>query len=43
MGYLNTFPVSYKVKGRRVVIVGGGAEALNKARLLAKTSAASCA
>jgi len=40
MGYLNTFPVSYKVKGRRVVIVGGGAEALNKARLLDKTSAA---
>ncbi len=40
MSYLNTFPVSYKVRGKRVLIVGGGAEALNKARLLAKTTAA---
>src|SRR3569833_579850 len=39
MGELNTFPVSYKVKGQRIVIVGGGEEALNKARLVAKTTA----
>src|SRR3569623_1177642 len=39
MGELNTFPVSYKVKGQRIVIVGGGEEALNKARLAAKTTA----
>lgn len=39
MGELHTFPLSYKVKGRRIVIVGGGEEALNKARLAAKTSA----
>jgi uroporphyrin-III C-methyltransferase/precorrin-2 dehydrogenase/sirohydrochlorin ferrochelatase len=39
MGELNTFPVSYKVQGQRIVIVGGGEEALNKARLAAKTTA----
>jgi len=39
MGTLNTFPLSFKVKGRRVVIVGGGVEALNKARLVSKTTA----
>src|SRR3569623_2077954 len=39
MGELNTFPVSYKVKGQRIVIVGGGEEALNKARLATKTTA----
>jgi uroporphyrin-III C-methyltransferase/precorrin-2 dehydrogenase/sirohydrochlorin ferrochelatase len=39
MGDLNTFPVSYKVKGQRIVIVGGGEEALNKARLAIKTTA----
>lgn len=36
---LNTFPVSYKVAGRRIVIVGGDDEALAKARLAARTSA----
>jgi uroporphyrin-III C-methyltransferase/precorrin-2 dehydrogenase/sirohydrochlorin ferrochelatase len=39
MGELNTFPLSYKVKGQRIVIVGGGEEALNKARLAVKTTA----
>lgn len=39
MSHLNTFPLSYKLRGRRVIILGGGAEALNKARLLARTSA----
>lgn len=39
MGELNTFPVSYKVERRRIVIIGGGAEALNKARLAIKTTA----
>jgi uroporphyrin-III C-methyltransferase/precorrin-2 dehydrogenase/sirohydrochlorin ferrochelatase len=39
MGALNTFPVSVKVEGQRIVIVGGGAEALNKARLAIKTTA----
>jgi uroporphyrin-III C-methyltransferase/precorrin-2 dehydrogenase/sirohydrochlorin ferrochelatase len=39
MGALNTFPVSIKVKGQRIVIVGGGDEALNKARLAIKTTA----
>jgi uroporphyrin-III C-methyltransferase/precorrin-2 dehydrogenase/sirohydrochlorin ferrochelatase len=39
MGELNTFPVSYKVKGQRIVIVGGGEDALNKARLAGKTTA----
>ncbi len=38
MGELNTFPVSYKVEGKRIVIVGGGEEALNKARLAVKTT-----
>jgi uroporphyrin-III C-methyltransferase/precorrin-2 dehydrogenase/sirohydrochlorin ferrochelatase len=39
MGELNTFPLSYKVRGQRIVIVGGGEEALNKARLAIKTTA----
>jgi len=39
MGDLTTFPVSYKVEGKRIVIVGGGEEALNKARLVVKTTA----
>lgn len=39
MGDLNTFPLSYKVEGKRIVIVGGGEEALNKARLAIKTTA----
>lgn len=39
MGELNTFPVSYKVQGQRIVIIGGGEEALNKARLVTKTTA----
>ena len=39
MGELNTFPVSIKVRGQRIVIVGGGDEALNKARLAIKTTA----
>lgn len=39
MAALNTLPLSYKVQGRRVIIVGGGDEALNKARLAARTSA----
>lgn len=39
MGELNTFPLSYKVRGQRIVIVGGGEEALNKARLAVKTTA----
>lgn len=39
MGQLNTFPLSYKVKGQRIVIIGGGEEALNKLRLATKTTA----
>lgn len=39
MGALNTFPLSYKVAGQRIVIVGGGEEARNKARLATKTTA----
>ena len=39
MGYLNTFPLSYKVQGLRIVIVGGTEEALNKVRLVTKTTA----
>ncbi|MGB3027436.1 precorrin-2 dehydrogenase/sirohydrochlorin ferrochelatase family protein, partial [Paradevosia shaoguanensis] len=39
MGELNTFPLSYKVRGQCIVIVGGGEEALNKARLAVKTTA----
>jgi uroporphyrin-III C-methyltransferase/precorrin-2 dehydrogenase/sirohydrochlorin ferrochelatase len=39
MGQLNTFPLSYKVQGLRIVIVGGGDEALNKVRLVTKTTA----
>jgi uroporphyrin-III C-methyltransferase / precorrin-2 dehydrogenase / sirohydrochlorin ferrochelatase len=39
MGALNTFPLSYKVEGQRIVIVGGGEEALSKARLATKTTA----
>ena len=39
MGALDIFPISMKVRGRLLVIVGGGAEALAKARLAVKTSA----
>jgi len=39
MGELNTFPLSYKVQGKRIVIIGGGEEALAKARLALKTTA----
>ena len=39
MGQLNTFPLSYKVQGLRIVIVGGNEEALNKVRLATKTTA----
>lgn len=39
MGYLNTFPLSYKVQGLRIVIIGGNEEALNKVRLVTKTTA----
>jgi uroporphyrin-III C-methyltransferase/precorrin-2 dehydrogenase/sirohydrochlorin ferrochelatase len=38
MGSLNTFPLSFKVKGKRIIIVGGADEALNKARLVSKTT-----
>ncbi|UUP17890.1 siroheme synthase CysG [Nitratireductor thuwali] len=36
---LNAFPVFMRVEGRRVAIVGGGEEALAKARLMAQSSA----
>lgn len=36
---LNTFPVFVRVKGRKVVLVGNGAEAVAKARLLGQSSA----
>lgn len=39
MGHLNTFPLSFKVKGERIIIVGGDDEALNKVRLVSKTTA----
>lgn len=39
MGLLNTFPLSFKVKGKRILIVGGDEEALNKVRLVSKTTA----
>ncbi|MEO8684135.1 MAG: siroheme synthase CysG [Devosia sp.] len=39
MGDLNTFPLSYKVQGLRIVVIGGGEEALNKVRLVTKTTA----
>jgi uroporphyrin-III C-methyltransferase/precorrin-2 dehydrogenase/sirohydrochlorin ferrochelatase len=39
MGELRTFPVSFKVEGQRIVIVGGGEDALRKARLAVKTTA----
>lgn len=39
MAKLNIFPVSMKVAGKRIVIIGGGIEALNKARLVVKTAA----
>lgn len=39
MSLLNTFPLSFKVKGKRIVIVGGTDEALNKVRLVSKTTA----
>src|SRR3569833_3355223 len=38
MGELNTFPDNNKIKNQRIVIVGGGEEALNKARLALKTT-----
>lgn len=39
MVQLDTFPVSVKVAGRRIVVVGGGINALNKTRLVLRTSA----
>lgn len=39
MGSLKTFPISMKVSGRRIVVVGGGEAAAAKLRLLAKTEA----
>ncbi|HET8727841.1 MAG TPA: siroheme synthase CysG [Alphaproteobacteria bacterium] len=39
MAKLDTLPVSFRIAGRRIVVVGGGGEALNKARLAAKTTA----
>jgi uroporphyrin-III C-methyltransferase len=39
MGLLNTFPLSFKVKGKRIIVVGGADEALNKVRLITKTTA----
>lgn len=39
MRALNTFPISLKVQGRDIVIIGGGAEAVAKVRLAIKTSA----
>lgn len=39
MTRLGIFPVSYKVRGKKIVIVGGGVEALAKARLAVKTDA----
>lgn len=36
---LGVFPAFHKVEGRRVVVVGGGAEAAGKVRLLAETNA----
>lgn len=39
MGSLNTFPLSYKVRGKRIIIVGGTGEAINKVRLVSKTTA----
>ncbi|ODT49965.1 siroheme synthase CysG [Devosia sp. 63-57] len=38
MALLNTFPLSFKVKGKRIIIVGGDDEALNKVRLVSKTT-----
>lgn len=38
MGELRTLPLSFKVEGKRIVIVGGDDEALNKARLAVKTT-----
>ncbi|MBU1176554.1 MAG: uroporphyrinogen-III C-methyltransferase [Alphaproteobacteria bacterium] len=39
MALLDTFPVSVKVAGRAIVVIGGGIEALNKTRLALRTSA----
>lgn len=39
MSKLSIFPVSVKVTGKSILIVGGGIEALNKARLALKTDA----
>ena len=33
------FPIFYDLEGRKVVVVGGGEEALRKVRLLLKTNA----
>ena len=30
MALLNTFPLSFKVRDKRIAIIGGGEEALNK-------------
>ncbi|TJX45972.1 MAG: uroporphyrinogen-III C-methyltransferase, partial [Mesorhizobium sp.] len=37
---LNAFPVFMRVEGEAVAIVGGGEQALAKARLIAQSSAA---
>jgi len=39
MGLLNTFPLSYKILGKKIVVIGGSDEALAKARLASKTTA----
>jgi len=39
MPRLSTFPIAMKVAGRRIIVVGGGTEALAKARLAVKTVA----
>ncbi len=36
---LGVFPAFHKVEGRRFVVIGGGAEAADKVRLLAETRA----
>ncbi|ODT69017.1 MAG: uroporphyrinogen-III C-methyltransferase [Pelagibacterium sp. SCN 63-23] len=38
MGHLNTFPLSFKVRGKRIIVVGGNDEALNKVLLVSKTT-----
>lgn len=39
MARLGIFPVSFKVRGKQILIIGGGVEALAKARLAVKTDA----